>query len=99
MSISLSTRTLGLTTPLAISGRKIRVAVVGCGRISKSHFSSIKAHRDEIELVGVCDTEPKRVEEAALANGAPGYTALADLLAGSEADVVVLTTPSGLHAR
>ena len=99
MSIFLSTRTVGLTTPLAISGRKIRLAVVGCGRISKSHFSSIKAHRDEIELVGVCDTDRKRLEETALAHGAPGYNALADLLAGSEADVVVLATPSGLHAR
>src|SRR5215467_6542310 len=99
MSISLSTRTLGLTAPLAISDRKIRLAIVGCGRISKNHFSSIKAHAADIELVGVCDTDPKRLEEAAWAHGSPGYGTLADLLAGSEADVVVLATPSGLHAR
>jgi UDP-N-acetyl-2-amino-2-deoxyglucuronate dehydrogenase len=84
---------------LAISDRKIRVAVVGCGRISKSHFASIKAHAGDIELVGVCDTNPKRLEEAAWANGAPGYKTLTELLGGSEADVVVLATPSGLHSR
>jgi len=84
---------------LAISDRKIRVAVVGCGRISKSHFASIKAHAGDIELVGVCDTNPKRLEEAAWAHGAPGYKTLTELLGGSEADVVVLATPSGLHSR
>lgn len=99
MSISVSTRTLGLTAPLAISGRKIRLAIAGCGRISKNHLSSIKTHANDIELVGVCDTDPKRLEEAALAHGAPGYNTFAELLAGSEADVVVLATPSGLHAR
>jgi len=99
MSISLSTRTLGLTTPLAITDRKIRIAIVGCGRISKSHFSSITAHAGDIELVGVCDTDPQRLTEAASAHGSPGYHTLADLLSGSGPDLVVLATPSGLHAR
>jgi hypothetical protein len=32
------------------SDRKIRIAIVGCGRISKSHFESIEARADELEL-------------------------------------------------
>ena len=99
MSVSLSTRTLGLTAPLAIQGRKMRIAVVGCGRISKNHFSSIGAHANDLELVGVCDTDAERLEAAVSNQGAPGYKTLAELLAESEPDLVVLSTPSGLHAR
>ena len=35
--------------------KKIRIAVVGCGRISKNHFGSIEQLSDEYELVAVCD--------------------------------------------
>ena len=99
MSVSLSTRTLGLTAPLAIQGRKMRIAVVGCGRISKNHFSSIGAHANDLELVGVCDTDAEHLEAAVSQHGAPGYRTLAELLAESVPDLVVLSTPSGLHAR
>ena len=32
-----------------ITGRKIKIAVVGCGRISRNHFGSIEKHGDEFE--------------------------------------------------
>ena len=99
MSVSISTRTLGLTAPQAIAGRKIRLAMVGCGRISKNHFSSVSAHAENLELVGVCDTEPQRLEAAVAACGVPGFKSLTELLADCDVDVVVLGTPSGLHAR
>jgi UDP-N-acetyl-2-amino-2-deoxyglucuronate dehydrogenase len=41
--------------PNPILDRKIRFALVGCGRIAKNHFDSIKQHTDQAELVGVCD--------------------------------------------
>lgn len=41
-----------------IDNRKIRIAVLGCGRISKNHFGAIEKHRDRLELVAVCDTNP-----------------------------------------
>lgn len=34
-----------------IIGRKIKNAIVGCGRISKNHFGSIERHNDNLELV------------------------------------------------
>ena len=52
-----------------------------------------------MELVGVCDTNPDRLEAAVSAHGVPGFATLAELLREAEADVVVLGTPSGLHAR
>src|SRR5271157_2413407 len=99
MSVSLSTRTLGLCAPNGIRGRRIRFAVVGCGRISKNHFQSLRAHATDIELVVVCDTNAERLDAAADTHGVPGYGTLTELLAQAEADVVVLGTPSGLHAR
>jgi len=38
--------------------KKIRIAVVGCGRISKNHFGSIEQLDTEFELVAVCDSQP-----------------------------------------
>jgi UDP-N-acetyl-2-amino-2-deoxyglucuronate dehydrogenase len=39
----------------AIVGRKIKFALVGCGRISANHFGSLEQYADECELVAVCD--------------------------------------------
>lgn len=99
MSLAFSTRVLGLTSPLAITGRKIRLAIVGCGRISKNHFSAVSTHAKDIELVGVCDADEERLAAATSLNGVPGYSTLTGLLNDSDADLIVLATPSGLHAR
>ena len=48
-----------------ITDRKIRVALVGCGRIAASHFQALERHADRAELVAVCDTDPQRLEAAA----------------------------------
>ncbi len=84
-----------------ISDRKIRFAVIGCGRIAANHFAAIEKNGADCELVAVCDTDPAALAEAAKTTGAPGYASLAALLDGAEPrpDVVVLTTPSGLHPQ
>jgi UDP-N-acetyl-2-amino-2-deoxyglucuronate dehydrogenase len=83
----------------AITDRRIRFALVGCGRISANHFDAIAKHADRAELVAVCDIDPKALEAAEARTGAPGFRSLDDLLAGSDPDVVILSTPSGLHAE
>lgn len=80
-----------------ITDRKIRVALVGCGRIAASHFAAIEAHADRMELVDVCDVNHSALEKAVARTGANGYRTLELLLAGTTADMVILTTPSGLH--
>jgi UDP-N-acetyl-2-amino-2-deoxyglucuronate dehydrogenase len=80
-----------------IADRKIRFAVVGCGRIAKNHFAALAQHKDGAELIGVCDTDPAALHQAAEATGATPYRNLRSLLENCPADVVVLTTPSGLH--
>ncbi len=86
-----------LSTPLR--DRKIRFALVGCGRISKNHFEALVRHSARAELVAVCDTQIDALDAATAATGVRGYASLADLLAHSDAEVIVLTTPSGLHSQ
>jgi UDP-N-acetyl-2-amino-2-deoxyglucuronate dehydrogenase len=80
-----------------IAGRPVRFAVVGCGRISANHFAAMRQHGDRLELVGVCDIDAGALDAATKLTGAPGFGSLAELLAGANADIVVLATPSGLH--
>lgn len=82
-----------------ILDRKVRFALVGCGRIAKSHFSALKQHQERAEFVGVCDIDTKALEAAATETGATPYTNLSELLSESDADIVVLSTPSGLHSE
>jgi UDP-N-acetyl-2-amino-2-deoxyglucuronate dehydrogenase len=84
--------------PNPITGRKVRLALVGCGRISANHFDAIEKHGKRAELVAVCDTDPAALERSATRTKVKGYDTLERLLAESDADAVILATPSGLHA-
>ncbi len=84
---------------IPITDRKVRFAIIGCGRIAQNHFESIGKHAGRAELVAVCDTDPAALARAVEKTGAQGFDSLTALLAGSEADCIVLTTPSGLHSR
>ncbi|MBN2354053.1 MAG: Gfo/Idh/MocA family oxidoreductase [Spirochaetales bacterium] len=80
-----------------IVGRKIKIALVGCGRISKNHFDAIRRHEADIQLTAVCDIDERALQTAAEATGAHAYARYARLLAENDADAVVVATPSGLH--
>ena len=81
-----------------IKGRKIRFAVVGCGRISVNNIEAIRKHAADAEIAAVCDIDPAALEAAKAATGARGFARYEELLQKSDADAVVLSTPSGLHA-
>lgn len=82
-----------------INGRKIRIAVVGCGRISKNHFGSIDVHKDDLELAAVCDTDRGILSVKSSELGVPGYTSLEKMLDNEDIDVVSICTPSGIHPQ
>jgi UDP-N-acetyl-2-amino-2-deoxyglucuronate dehydrogenase len=82
-----------------ITDRRIRFALVGCGRISRNHFAALVQHAGHAELVAVCDNNPAALAKACESTGVPGFASLDALLAGCDADIVVLATPSGLHPR
>jgi len=82
-----------------IEDRKIRCALVGCGRIFEKHLEALKAHAEDLLLVGVCDIDPAKLATAVASSGVRGFPNLDALLVESDADIVVLCTPSGLHAE
>ena len=86
-----------ITKPF-VRDRKIRFALVGCGRISANHFDALDRHKDRAELVAVCDIDPEALAKAEARTGAPGFRTLDALLAGTDPDIVILSTPSGIHA-
>lgn len=85
-------------TPSELRQRRIRFALVGCGRISRNHVEALATHHAAAELVAVCDSDPAALRRATEATGLPGFPSLEGMLAGCACDVVVLATPSGLHA-
>ncbi|WP_308417303.1 Gfo/Idh/MocA family protein [Chitinimonas koreensis] len=77
---------------------RTRFALVGCGRIAERHLDALAQHRDRAELVAVCDTDPTLLARTAERFGCAAYAGLDPLLAAGDAEVVILATPSGLHA-
>ena len=81
-----------------IINRKIRIAIVGCGRISKNHFESLKKHQDNIELISICDTQQTILSVHEKKYNVKGYLDLDDMLKKEDLDLTVICTPSGVHA-
>lgn len=78
--------------------RPIRVALVGCGRISRNHFDAIEKIAD-LQLAAVCDVNGERAREAGARYGVPGFESYDEMLASVQCDAVAVCTPSGLHPK
>ena len=96
--------------------QKIKVAIIGCGRISGNHIKSIFIHNQLCELVAICDKDNRRIESAKILIGEceKQYQISFDFLKEFQddslffnaikkdklkVDLLILTTPSGLHPR
>lgn len=80
-----------------VNGRKIRVGIVGCGRISNNHFGSIERHSGDLALVAVCETNEVLLNETKNHYSVPGFRLMSKMLDTIDMDLVCLCTPSGLH--
>jgi Predicted dehydrogenases and related proteins len=78
-----------------VDGR-VRVALVGCGRISRNHFDAI-AKVPELQLVSVADIDLGRAEREGDAHGVPAFNSLEAMLDAVPSDLLSICTPSGLH--
>lgn len=74
----------------------VRIALVGCGRISANHFEAI-SKVDGLELAAVCDVVESRAKEAGEKWQVPWFTSYEKMLADVACDAVSIATPSGLH--
>ena len=80
------------------NNRKLRVGVIGCGRISVMHFVSIGSI-DEVELVACCDIKKERADAAAKEYGVKAYTSYEEMLDTEKLDAVHLCLPHHLHCK
>ena len=77
------------------SDRTLRVAIVGCGGIARSHLRGYLDH-PRVELVGVFDLDTDRAATFAAEHGTTAYATLAEL-AQQAPDLVSVATPPGSH--
>ncbi len=77
---------------------KLKVAMIGCGRISNVYREVFKKLSDDVEVVYAVDTDEKKALD--FAQDFPNCKALTDYkeILGKEVDVVHIATPHYLHA-
>jgi UDP-N-acetyl-2-amino-2-deoxyglucuronate dehydrogenase len=77
--------------------RKLKFALVGCGRIAQRHAEHIVNNG---VLVAVCDVVKEKADSMAAKYASKPYYDLADLLhSEKDIDVVSVCSPNGLHAQ
>lgn len=74
-----------------------KIALVGCGRISKRHIEAIES-TNGVEITWVCDKDATKAKTTAEQLGVPYVTDYRNLN-GKGLDVLSVLTPSGLHPR
>jgi len=80
-----------------MSGRRIRTALVGCGKVASLHARAL-AHLPQSEFVAVIDTDLARATAFHERYGPAPFTNLSDALRQNKGEAVFLCTPHPLHA-
>lgn len=79
---------------------KVRIGMVGLGRLGMKHAENIAVRTAGAELSAVCALEPDRVSHACKAWGVPnGYDRFEAMLENRDLDAVFIASSSGEHCR
>ncbi len=78
--------------------KKLRVGIIGCGRISVMHLVSLVSIK-EVSLVACCDIKKERAEQAAEKYGAKAYESYEKMFSNENLDVVHICLPHHLHSK
>lgn len=80
--------------------RRLRVGLIGCGRIAAKHMQVYAYLKDRVEVVGVSDPQLERARTMANRFGVRGvFASHSDLLAASKPDFVDICTPTSTHSQ
>jgi UDP-N-acetylglucosamine 3-dehydrogenase len=78
---------------------KIKVAVIGCGSISKHRHIPEYVSNTNVELVAFVDPIIERAEHYANLHGGKAYSNYVEMLKNEKVDAVSVCTPNFLHAE
>jgi predicted dehydrogenase len=93
-----SSESLSVSVEKAYKGKKFRVAIIGCGGISRLHMAAFKKMPD-VEIVAGVDILPERVKSFQEKWGvAKMYSDWKKMLKEIQPDAVSVCTPNGVHA-
>ena len=76
--------------------RKVRTAILGCGKVAHLHATALGA-LDESNLVAVCDVNLERAKAFGTQYGAAAFSDLAEMIAQASVEMLVICTPHPLH--
>ena len=74
---------------------RLRVGLVGCGRLAEFGYLPAFRQAKGIRLAGVADTDPSRCQ--AIAPGVPAYQNIHSLIDAGGIDALVISTPTRFH--
>jgi UDP-N-acetylglucosamine 3-dehydrogenase len=77
---------------------KLRVAIIGCGSITKHRHAPEYANHENVEIVAFCDPVKERAELMAAEYGGKVYTDYLEMFQAEEIDAVSVCTPNLYHA-
>ena len=75
---------------------KLRVAIVGCGNVSKRHFETAFQNENSV-LVACCDNVPKKADDMAEKYNIKAYYSFDEMMNDADFDVLHICTPHYLH--
>lgn len=80
-----------------MSNNKIKIVLVGCGRIGNRHAEHITNYGD---LIAVCDVVKSKADSFSKKYKCPAFYSIEEFIKSNTfADVVSICTPNGLHAK
>tara|TARA_B100000989_G_scaffold50686_1_gene33554 strand:+ start:7771 stop:8850 length:1080 start_codon:yes stop_codon:yes gene_type:complete len=76
--------------------KMLRIGIIGCGRIFKKHFESIKK-RNLYELVAITDIDKSKLNDTLINNNLNRYIDYNIMVINENLDIVSILTDSGSH--
>jgi predicted dehydrogenase len=97
------TASRSLSRPWTADQKRLRMALIGTGDRGSFTWGQelVEGYSDVVEIVGLCDINPKRVEAAKklIGTNAPSFTDFDRMIKETHPDTVMITTIDGTHAR
>jgi myo-inositol 2-dehydrogenase / D-chiro-inositol 1-dehydrogenase len=79
---------------------KVKVGIVGLGRLGKQHAENLAFRIPNCELTAVCSVIPEEVEQVQKDWNIPyAYTSYEEMLKNKELDAIFIASPSGFHCE